>query len=295
MKSLFILTLSCIFAVNAATAQVPDTEIFLIDISSHGDHLHVGQPENITNRPGYDNQPYFLPDGSGILFSSIEEERKADIFKFNFSGRSIINITNTPEESEFSPMLTPDNKFISVVQVESDDSTQRIWKFPINGGEPQLVFKNNKKVGYYTWQNENEIYAFVLGEPFTLQHLNIKKGSNIIIANNIGRSVQKIPGEDAISFVAKDSENWTVNKVDSKGSISKIIHTFEGEEDYAWMSDGTLLMGNKGKLYKYKPGVDNDWKEIADFTDTPAKNFYRIATSSDGSKIALVAYKGEKP
>jgi hypothetical protein len=54
-------------------------------------------------------------------------------------------------------------------------------------------------------------------------------------------------------------------------------------------------MGCKGKLYKYRIGKDKDWTEIADFSNTEYKNFYRLAINAKGDKIAIVSYEGKKP
>jgi hypothetical protein len=50
-----------------AAAPPPDTEIALAPLtSSAGRGISVGRPTNITNSPGYDNQPSFTPDGRAI-------------------------------------------------------------------------------------------------------------------------------------------------------------------------------------------------------------------------------------
>ena len=80
----------------------------------------------------------------------------------------------------------------------------------------------------------------------------------------------------------------------SSFAITKVITTLPHNEDFALLPDGTMLMGNEGKLFSYKPGTDKDWINIADFTTT-LKSFYRIAISPKGDQIALVAYTGVKP
>ena len=53
-----------------AAAPPPDTEIFLAPLTI-GSGATVAARIDITNSPGYDNQPSFTPDGTGILFTSI--------------------------------------------------------------------------------------------------------------------------------------------------------------------------------------------------------------------------------
>ena len=40
-------------------------------------------PVNITNRSGYDNQPSFSKDEKSIYFTSIRNDKQADIYLYN--------------------------------------------------------------------------------------------------------------------------------------------------------------------------------------------------------------------
>ena len=51
-----------------AQAAPPATDIFLAPVRMEGTRLVVGTPVNVTNRPGYDNQPSFLPDGQSLFY-----------------------------------------------------------------------------------------------------------------------------------------------------------------------------------------------------------------------------------
>src|SRR5476651_321688 len=69
MSHIFLFALVGLGLAQTAAAP-PDTEIFLARFSARGAPT-VGPPVNITNNPGYDNQPSFTPDGRSILFTSI--------------------------------------------------------------------------------------------------------------------------------------------------------------------------------------------------------------------------------
>ena len=111
-----------------------------------------------------------------------------------------------------------------------------------------------------------------------------------IITENIGRSIHRIPKEDAMSFVHKQSASeWQIKKFDNKTeSISVIITTLSGREDLAWTPDGTIIMSDGSKLFQYKPGKSKGWEEIATNFPAEVKGITRLAASADGKKLALV-------
>jgi WD40 repeat protein len=268
------------------TPAPPSSELFIIDLKTSG-KLKVGQPRKITSDAGYNNQPSFLPDGQSILYTSIKD-KQADIYRYDLRGGATTQVTNTPE-SEFSPTVMPDGKFISVVRVEAD-GTQRLWKFPLGGGTPALVLENIKPVGYHLWINEYTLALFVLGKPNTLQMVDLRTGKAEVIADNPGRILRRVPHENKFSFVHKISDQeWLIKTLDLKTkSVATFIKTFPGVEDYAWTPAGVLLMANGSKLFARKKS-DWAWVEIADFSNAGLKSITRIAVSPKGDRIALVA------
>jgi len=265
------------------------TEIFLARLTQRAGRISLALPKNITNRPGYDNQPSFTPDGQGILYTLIKEDGRADIYRYDLKSGRIHQVTKTAE-SEYSASVTPDGRHFSVVRVELD-STQRLWRFEMSGNKPELVLAGVKPVGYYAWCNPAAVALFVLGNPSTLQVSNIQTGSAQVVSKNIGRSIQKIPGRNAASFVDKISEReWWISQVDcSTLMTTSLIRTLPGSEFHAWMSDGTLLMARESKLFAWKPGSEGSWEEIADLSAAGIRNITRIAVSPKGNALALVA------
>ncbi len=264
----------------------PASDIFIIDLKSEG-KLKLGQPVKITNWVGYNNQPSFLPDGQSILYTSIRD-KQADIYRYQIHGGATTQITNTPE-SEYSPILMPDGKSISVVRVEAD-GTQRLWKFPLAGGTPSLILEKIKPVGYHLWVDDYTLALFVLGKPNTLQLVDLRTGKAEVIAENPGRILRRVPQEDKFSFVHKVSDQeWLIRTVDLKTrNITTFIKTLPGVEDYAWTPAGVLLMANGAKLFARKKS-DWAWVEIADFSNAGLKSITRIAVSPKGDRIAVVA------
>ena len=66
-------------ALTGQAAPTPaDTEVFLASLSVRDGKVEIGKPINISNNPGYDNQPTFTPDGQSVLFTSVRGDRKPD-------------------------------------------------------------------------------------------------------------------------------------------------------------------------------------------------------------------------
>jgi dipeptidyl aminopeptidase/acylaminoacyl peptidase len=298
---------------------VPTTDIYLIKVTKEPGKYTFGEPVNITNREGYDNQPFFMPDGRTILYVSIRTDKKghsqADVYKYDIKKKKTKRVTKTYED-EYSPTLMPDGKHISVVRVEKD-STQRLWKFNLKGKKPELILPNIKGVGYHAWRNDSEVVLFMLGDTFSLQMVNINTGETKLIDKNVGRSFQVAYLEWAIFFVSKkDSASWSImertrlNHDDPKIQPQRLVKLPKGVEDFTVDADYNFYVGCNGQLFYYgkdkikNEGIENkctdfqsipSWQVLHDFNGTPVANFYRLVFTKDLKYLALVVYSGAKP
>ena len=66
MRSL-ALTFLLLCAATALSAQIIDTEVWLGSLDMSGGKFTVSGFINISNHPGYDNQPTFYPDGTRLV------------------------------------------------------------------------------------------------------------------------------------------------------------------------------------------------------------------------------------
>jgi dipeptidyl aminopeptidase/acylaminoacyl peptidase len=278
----------------------PDTEIFVVGMKMNAGKPEFGEPVNATKHAGYDNQPSFMPDGQSFLFTSQRENDQTDIFRYDLKTGATAQLTRTPE-GEYSPTLMPGGKFFSVVRVESD-KTQRLWKFPAAGGPTaSLVIENVKPVGYHLWLDERTLALFVLGDektkqPNTLQLVTLKKGAPVAIEVstlhvNVGRSLQRVPRRDAFSFVHKAApDDWLVKLIDVRAHRTELLtKTLPGSEDLAWLPDGSLLMAQDSKLFRFDPAREHSWQQVADFAAAGLRKITRLAVSPKGDRLALVA------
>ncbi len=286
MKKFSIFILYC-FASFSMYAQ-PGSDIYLFNFRLDDENFYISNAKNITNTPGYDNQPFFTPDGESILYASDDGFGQTDIFKYNIKSQSERRLTYSPE-SEYSPTVTPNKTHISCIILKRDGE-QKLWTYPKNGAIPTKV-SNKNKVGYHAWLNDSTVYAFILGEPNTLEALLLSSQDILKVASNPGITLLKIPGTEKISFVdMTDKHHWAIKSYNPEtGTIEKIIHTVNSHSEfYTWTSQGVLLSGDGHKLYKFKPGVDSDWIELANFHDYGINKFSRIAVNPDTNLIAIV-------
>lgn len=267
------------------------SEIYLIPIEGSGSTMQLGTPQNITNRAGYDNQPWFSPDGEELLFSSIRADNQADIYSYHLTQGTTRALTQTAE-SEFSPRNTPDGKSISCVVVEPD-STQRIWQFPTKTSIPanhlRPAAKHIKNIGYYCWIDQENLALMVLTDPFSFQVAAAKSNSPIIHGANTGRCMHPVPGETAASFVDKtDPNSWVIRKYTPNEQQRDLIPTLAGKEDFCWTPEGALLMfDQQGNLHLFNPKLHRQWQLIGPTTLGKAP-ISRLAMDPSGRYLAVV-------
>ncbi len=275
-----------LFVGTAAAAQ-PATEIFLFDISAKKGSVSVSNPVNITQHKGYDNQPYFHPENSQLFYSSFNDDGRSDIKMYDYKKVATVSITDTPER-EYSPTVTPDRGYISCI-IQRDNNAQDLGKYPIEGGQPDVIL-DHLIVGYHVWADNSHLALFVLGTPNTLHYLRLPTKEDTVLAENIGRSLHRIPGKTAISFVHKVSEkDWVIKSFDTTTrTITDLGPTLPGREDLCWLPDGRILMSDGTQLF-YRSPADKEWKKVEMKASSPLKGITRLAVSSNGKKLAVVA------
>lgn len=264
----------------------PGTDIFLVPLERTTGSVRAGTPVNLTARPGYDNQPAFAPDGSRLYYTSIREDAQADIWVYDLASGRPSRLTATLE-SEYSPTVRPDGG-LSVVRVERD-STQRLWAFRLDGTAERPVLADVKPVGYHVWQSGDSVLVYILGSPATLQLAEVSSGRTTVIARDGGRSLHRIPGRHALSFVQRDSAGGWIRAWDPRtGAVTSLVRVPDGAQDFAWTPAGEILMAQCNRLLLWQPGA-TQWAEVARFTDPRLARITRLAVSPAGDRLALVA------
>jgi dipeptidyl aminopeptidase/acylaminoacyl peptidase len=255
--------------------------------------ISVGKPANITNRPGYDNQPAFSPSGREVYFTSTRDDAQADIYRYNIAAKTTERLTKTAPESEYSATVMPSRERLSVIRVEKD-SSQRLWSFTLKGDDDRLVLPDIKPVGYHAWLSPFHLALFVLGTPNSLVLVNTRTGVEQVLARDIGRSLVPLPTGHGFTYLAHRDSDWVLTEVrltTSNDSVrySRPLVTLPGGMNFvAWV--GTTLIGGTGtKLFTWRAG--GQWAELVDLESEGLSHISRIAVSPDRQTLAIVAEK----
>jgi Tol biopolymer transport system component len=278
----------------APAAPPPGTDIYLVPLPGGLASMSSAKPMPVSVAAGYDNQPFFSPDGQRILFAANRDGKQTDVFVFDRATSRVSQLTQTAE-NENSPTFLPagvgDAGGFSVVRTEPD-KTQRLWRFDAQGRNPQVVLTDIKPVGYHAWVDQDLLALFVLGPPSTLRIACVKSGKAEIAAENIGRSLHRVPGTRQVSFVHREAsgEFWIKQiDIDSK-KIEPLVKAVDGspERDMAWLPEGkTIVMSSGTKVFTWTPGASG-WIPVFDAAPHHLGAITRLAVAPKGDAMAIV-------
>jgi len=261
-------------------AQLPATNIYHFTLTKVSNSYRIKSPQFLTgfNKEGYNNQPKYFSDKVLYFTTDYYDSEQTEIAKFDLFDNTLTRITYTPEK-EYSPTPIKGKEAFSVVRVESDNKTQTLSVYPIDGiGYAKRYLNNTSNIGYHTWLDETTLGLFLVEAP----HHNLAIADAIserrkIILDNVGRCLKKNKAGDLVFVHKMGEEDWYVKSYDLASSKSTVIaKTPTGSEDFEILNDGSLLMGQKSKLYRFIPGVSDEWELLADLSKYGVANISRI-------------------
>ncbi|MCC5939570.1 MAG: hypothetical protein JJU34_19985 [Lunatimonas sp.] len=270
-------------------------DLILLDTKSSAVGLQVvpGSAQQITNRDGYDNQPYFI-NNQQLVFTSRAKNGSSDIILYNFETKKFTNMTRTDKVSEYSPALTACGTYISAVRVE-EDGRQRLWLYPINFGEPELLYDDISPVGYYGWAGEVAALS-VVGDEVNKLVFPYSKADIQPIAFDVGRCVQPRPNQRSIGFIdhsqstsTAEGITYTLKAYDPKTrTIENLGPTLPGSEDFLWLDKNRVIMARGKDLYFRHVKKKEGWVRFAIVSVPGYGGISRMALSPRKDKLILV-------
>jgi len=284
MKKVLLLLL--FFPFISIQAQT-DTDIWVYALKERRGKISVSEPKRVTERLGYDNQPTFYRDDFLLYTSQIDGQ--TDIIVADLFEGATMNITKSPE-SEYSPHVIGDYDTFGAVRV-GKDGKQKLWIFHTDGqAPPEPVLNKIEPVGYFAWNENNDVLAFVLGEPITLVKANVNTVDDEIITSNVGRTIKVVPETNDFVFERTEENGEVViyRLAHDSNEFKKVITKPADANDWCITQKGTYITSVDNRLYKFNPDYDADWVKFADLGEDAANGITRMAVNQNNKRIALV-------
>lgn len=268
-----------------APAQ-PDIFLFDYDVMSAGDALSGGV--NVTNRPLYDNQPFFTAGSATFLYSR-DDGQQTDIWEYDIESGTHSQVTET-EKSEYSPTPSPDNQTISMVF----ERNQSIWHLDRSAPDaPSWSLETagiDEPVGYFArnYETGDILFWSRYGFSVALTHAS-KPGYHFISGHALPATPHVIPGTNHFSFVHRQTneEVWIKAFDPETRAVRPLTRIVGTNANYTWAPDGSILQIEGTDIYRWQEGGDG-WTEISDLSNHGIASANRIAVSPDGQRIAVV-------
>jgi Tol biopolymer transport system component len=296
-RLILLTTLACVSGLCSAEEESeakdapPETEIFLFDIDLSLKDNVLSNGSNVTNWPAYDNQPSFTKGSNSFVFSRANKGN-TDVYEYFLDSGETQQLSSS-DATEYSPTPSPDNKSISFVS----DRNSSIWsasREDLNKPKPaQSGNDNGEPIGYYAWNHKTGdiLYWSQYGFSVTLIHQS-SDDYHFISGHAIPSTPHIIPGTDNFSFVHRQTNgvDWIKEFNPETKAVRPIMPIVGTNANYTWTPDGSILMIEGDKLYRWTEKSNEDWVQIADISTFSIKGSYRLAISPNSKKLAVVGY-----
>ncbi|WP_019026827.1 TolB family protein [Colwellia piezophila] len=275
---------------NSLAILSPNTDIHLFQLAFKNDRYQLSNGINISNNPGYDNQPYFTPSSQSLLFVSARDSAETDVYEYDIKNTKTSQLTQTPH-SEYSPKPIGKTGNISFVS-EGFNPYQSVWQLDRKTGKQTWLLNSKEPVGYYQYNDTTGDVLFWSRYGWSVQYLNTKRNENRFVSGGaIPSTPHQIPNSNRFSFVHRQAngEIWIKAFDPSTFSITPIAPIFDSNYDYAWAPNGDILRFNNNQLQVWPTGnKELTWQQGQDLSLLVKGEIGRLIVSPDGQFIALV-------
>ena len=264
------------FVISGLRAQ-GGTDVYLLDLTKDLD-----TPTNISQNPGYDNQPSFW-DNDHLLYTRTRAGQ-TDIVRYNLNSKETEWLCDTPQGSEYSPLRIPSTDEFSAIRLDTS-GLQRLYRYDRKG--LNNLVDSKLKIGYHRWISATTLFCTVLVE----NHMNLMlvqpDSPAKLIAEKVGRSLHRIPNTSPLSFIQQKEDKNVLYRFDPTTALIPTLLTLpDGVQDVAWLANGRLIFGQGDTLFQWDPTTSTGfqvWRKLEGIN-----NISRLALSPNGKLLALV-------
>lgn len=257
-------------------------EVFILPIDA-------GEPINVSQDAGYDNQPFFI-DNQQLIFAGTNGDQ-TDIATYRLDTATKEFVQPPTPGGEYSPQGIPGGNDIAAVRLDPDGK-QRLYRYSSPDYDKSTEWIPELQVAYYAFHSDSLILATVLsGSSLDLVLANNKNGQVDTLLTKAGRSIHKVPDSDAMSYTAVNEQgNYDIYQLDIETQESYFVAQLPvGIQDHIWLSDSLLLLGSRSTLYTYDLFGGGSWEVYLDLSKYGIAQISRLAISPDGKHLAFAA------
>ena len=196
--------------------------------------------------------------------------------------------------SNFSPAVSPDNRFIAFTSNRSGN--ENIWRIDMDGSNPKQLTNNPGIEGFPGFSPDGKWIVYQFNDPSnksTVWKVSIEGGEPVQLTDT--ESAKPVVSPDGNFFACYYGETTANTRIKiaifpiSGGQPSKILDTPQVEKSpmFRWTADG------KGLIYVYKDGQsDNLWKQPLDnrspeqITNFTTEQIFRFDSVNDKFAVA---------
>lgn len=293
MKTVLAMALS-LLAATATQAQL-DVDVWIGDLAWQEGRLVAGNLVNISQRPGYDNQPAFFPDQQMLAYTTAGAAEIHAVLYDLATGTA----TPLPEAKGFSPTPTADGKQLMVLhqgRVELHDLAGKLVR-PLT---------ETKDAGYFSLVDDRTLVLFMNDAERRIVIYDAEKKTLETMSTGAITPLYRVPNERAYTFVAEtpfSSDPAVAAKLDpatiqlelrkldlAKHRVETLSTIpFRATGHHAWTAHNTVLMASSGTIHEWNPATPERWTPVAKFDDPDLQAISRIVISPRGDRIALVS------
>jgi ketosteroid isomerase-like protein len=284
---------------STVPGQIVTTEVWVGALDQRDGRFVVSDLKNISNHPGYDNQPAFFPDNERLVYTS-------EITDLSESGLGVqaflVDLrtgerTPLPEARGFSPTPTADGRQLMMLR------EGRVWLHDLSG---RLIrpLTETTTAGYYS-RFDDRTYVLFMNEPERrIAIYDARRKTLDTRATGAMTAPYRIPGQRAVTFVAEEPFSAGQTAAEGAPPPERILRRldlrtggvttlatipFATGGHHVWTSRGTLLLASGPVIHEWSPSRPGEWTPIYRSEDPDLQGITRIAISPRGDRIALVS------
>jgi hypothetical protein len=279
-------------------APPPGNDIWIADLSWTDGAPTLSNLQNLTARTGYDNQPAFTPDGGTMLYTSGDNETgQTDIWRLDLASGEAAQVTDTPDESEYSPRIAPNGRMSYIYQPPGGYGGY-VYLAQTDNSDRGPAF-DAQPFGYYLFNPEmDRVVTFALTDPLTLAFTDLRGDEPVasVLSENPGRALARSASGQTGAWLTLSQEDGPamvyafdfdfdvltpVGALPGQAQDFAVIDRGEGDEFFS-TDEGVLVFGSLSK-------AGFAWAPVFDLGESGLTGVTRLAVSPDNSRIAIVA------